>query len=54
MPSTQARFCGSARVFSPSGVRMKVGQRVLIRMPEGPHSMAIAFTIPSSACLEAQ
>jgi hypothetical protein len=45
---------GSDRLFSASGVRTKVGQSVLIRMPCGAHSIAIAFVMPSSACLLAQ
>ena len=41
-----------SKVFSVKGVRINVGQIVLIRISNEPHSIAILFTIPSIACFE--
>jgi hypothetical protein len=43
----------SARKGRVIGVSMKVGQMVLMRMPCGPSSIAIAFVKPSTANFEA-
>lgn len=52
--SIHARGAGLVRVCSGSGVWTRVGQGVLTRMPGGPHSMAMPFTVPSSLCFVAQ
>src|SRR4051812_15748655 len=52
--STALRNASFASMGRASGVSMNVGQIVLIRMPYGPRSTAIALVIPSIPCLVAQ
>ena len=51
--TTRSRNFGSCSTGRVSGVSTKPGQMAFTRMPFGPSSKAIAFVIPSTACLVA-